>query len=245
MMPRCMLLDIEGTTSSIRFVYDVMFPYVRANLSDYLGSHWNTAAVQQCLPFLANDLQYDNLESWLDVDAKTAAKTVEDAVQAMMDQDLKATGLKMLQGRIWKDGFESGQLIAHVFDDVPSAIRNWHADGIQIRIYSSGSVEAQKLFFSHTLAGNLLPMFTAHYDTNIGPKKSMDSYRAIANDASLLPEQVVFVSDVGEELDAARQAGMRAVLSVRPGNKPLAEPQKYHAVHAFNEIDFKSIYADA
>ena len=243
--PRCILLDIEGTTSSISFVYDVMFPYIRANLAGFLERNWNSDSVQQCLPLLATELGQDSVEHWLGDSPVEARTTVERAVGQLMDKDVKSTGLKQLQGAIWKAGFESGQLVAHLFDDVEPVIRNWISSGIEVRIYSSGSVQAQKLFFGHCVAGNLLPLLSAHYDTTIGPKQQADSYRAIAADAGLRSGQVVFVSDVAAELDAAREAGMLTALSIRPGNHPVANQHEYYLISRFDELDFSHFRVDA
>lgn len=235
--PRCILLDIEGTTSSISFVYDVMFPYVRKHLAGFLAEQWDDAVVQDCLPLLARDVRQD-LDSWLDPDSSVAQRQVAEAVIELMDGDVKATGLKKLQGCIWKNGFESGQLVAHVYDDVEPAIRRWNADGIDVRIYSSGSVEAQKLFFGHCIAGNLLDWFAGHYDTTSGSKKESTSYVAIATDSGLDAGDILFVSDVAAELDAARAAGMQTVLCVRPGNQE--QPGCPHPrINDFTEIQFE------
>lgn len=243
--PKCILLDIEGTTSSISFVYDVMFPYIRENLAGFLKQNWESESVQQCLPLLAAELGHDSVEHWLGDLPAESRRTVEHAVGQLMDDDVKSTGLKQLQGAIWKAGFEFGQLVAHLYDDVEPAIRNWVSSGIEVRIYSSGSVQAQKLFFGHCLAGNLLPLLSAHYDTTTGPKQQTDSYRAIAADTGLRPGQVVFVSDVAEELDAAKEAGMLTALSIRPGNRPVANQHEYYAISRFDELDFSRCHVDA
>jgi len=235
--PRSSLLDVEGTTSSIRFVYDVMFPFVRRNLVDYLDHNWDSPALQQCLPLLAADIG-QTPESWLDEDATEAQSQVARAVTRLMDSDVKATGLKKLQGAIWKNGFESGELVAHVYDDVEPAIRKWKADGIDVRIYSSGSVEAQQLFFGHCLAGNLLELLTAHYDTTMGAKIESSSYAAIAADAGFPAGEMLFVSDVVQELEAAGSAGMQTVLSVRPGNQP-APDWGGRRIRRFDEIEYE------
>ena len=235
--PKCILLDVEGTTSSISFVYDVMFPYVRENLAPFLANNWNSDSVQGCLPLLANDIGKDSVDEWLDADGPTAQQQVATAVTKLMDDDVKATGLKQLQGMIWKDGFESGQMTAHLFDDVADCMRKWHADGIEIRIYSSGSIAAQKLFFGHCVAGNLLPLIAGHYDTTIGSKKESASYVAIADDIGLPPSEIIFISDVPAELDAARSAGMQVILSIRPGNKPVENIDADSAIRDFSEVE--------
>ncbi|MCA9219999.1 MAG: acireductone synthase, partial [Planctomycetales bacterium] len=147
--------------------------------------------------------------------AATQRKLVASEVARLMDGDVKATGLKQLQGLIWRDGFESGELLAHVYDDVPPAPERWRLAGITIRIYSSGSVQAQKLFFGHTTAGNLLHYFSGHDDTTTGGKKEAASYRRITADYDMPAEELLFLSDVPAELDAAREAGLHTALVVR------------------------------
>ena len=236
--PRCILLDIEGTTSSISFVYDVMFPYIREHLSAFLEKNWEAASVQDCLPLLANDLSFAGVSSWLTDDLVENQRKVAESVISLMDDDVKATGLKKLQGAIWKNGFESGQIVAHVYEDVLPAIERWKLEQIQIRIYSSGSVEAQRLFFGNCVAGNMLDHFSGMYDTTIGSKKDAASYTAIARDAQFLPEEILFVSDVVAELDAAESAGLQTLLSIRPGNPQ--QPENRHVpVGDFAEIKFE------
>ncbi|MEM7453072.1 MAG: acireductone synthase [Planctomycetota bacterium] len=234
---RGILLDIEGTTSSISFVYDVMFPYVRENLADYLNGNWDASEVQECLPLLAADLGQESKQAWFgDADNEGAKQLVHDGVISLMDADVKATGLKQLQGLVWKDGFHSGQMVAHLYDDVAPAIESWRDAGIDIRIYSSGSIAAQKLFFGHTICGDLLESFGNHYDTTTGPKKEADSYRRITGDFGIEAGSILFVSDVPAELEAARESGMQTVLSVRPGNKPVDPGHGFVVVESFADI---------
>lgn len=215
------LLDVEGTTSSISFVHDQMFPYARRHLRDYLQRHWETASLRSTLERLAEDAGAANATSWLvDLSPADQQQRVVDVVEQWMDQDRKATGLKQLQGQIWQAGFESRQLVAQVWPDVPPALQQWRSAGVDIRIYSSGSIAAQKLFFGHTEFGDLLHCFSGHYDTTSGGKKEVQSYRNIAADWQLEPPRILFVSDVVEELQAAAQAGLRVLLSCRPGNPP-------------------------
>jgi enolase-phosphatase E1 len=221
---RGILLDIEGTTSSVSFVYDVMFPYVRKHLTFEVFSNWEDPEYTLAFDAIARDAGHHSLEEWLKKQKLTSANPLRGAdvvckeVIRLMDADAKATGLKQLQGLIWKSGFESGELKAHVYDDVPPALAEWNAAGKDVRVYSSGSVQAQKLFFGHTIAGDLLPHFRGHYDTTIGPKKEAESYRKIAAEFGSPAGEILFLSDVVAELDAAREAGMRTGLCVRPGN---------------------------
>jgi enolase-phosphatase E1 len=221
---RGILLDIEGTTSSVSFVYDVMFPYVRKHLTFEVLTNWDEPDYIAAYEAIARDAGHDSLAAWLKThnlsrdNPLRAANVVCQEVIRQMDADVKATGLKQLQGLIWQSGFESGELQAHVYDDVPTALAAWNAAGKDVRIYSSGSIQAQKLFFGHTIAGNLLGQFRGHYDTTTGPKKESASYQKIAADFGLLPGEILFLSDIVAELDAARAAGMQTALVVRPGN---------------------------
>jgi enolase-phosphatase E1 len=219
---KLILLDIEGTVSPLAFVHDVMFPYARQHAGTYLGMHWKTALISQ----LACDAG---------VDAFASPAEAEAAVHRLMEADAKVTGLKQLQGMIWEEGFRNGELRSRIFDDVPLALAGWCQKGREIRIYSSGSVQAQKLFFAHTKRGDLTTHFTGYYDTTTGSKRESASYRAIAADCGLPAEQILFISDVVEELNAARNAGMFTALAVRPGNKPA--PQHDHpAIQSFDEL---------
>lgn len=232
------LLDIEGTTSSVSFVYEVLFPYARAHLDAYLRAHWATPECDRARELVARDLGARSFEDWAaGFTPSQAREQFAAAVLRQMDTDAKATGLKDLQGLIWRDGFLSGQLRSHVYPDVPPALRSWHARGLDVRIYSSGSIAAQRLFFAHTDEGDLTGYFRGHYDTTTGPKRAAESYRKIAADAGWQPETVVFLSDVVEELDAAREAGMRTGLSVRPGNAPARADHGHPVLHSFAEAD--------
>jgi enolase-phosphatase E1 len=223
---RGILLDIEGTTSSVSFVYDVMFPYVRKHLTFEVFANWLEPGYIEAFHAIAKDAGYDSLDAWLKSQSLSrdnplrAADVVCKEVIRLMDADAKATGLKQLQGLIWQSGFESGELKAHVYDDVPPAIAAWTATGKDVRIYSSGSVQAQKLFFGHTIAGDLLSQFRGHYDTTIGGKKEAASYRKIAAEFQIPAAEILFLSDIVAELDAARTAELQTALVVRPGNAP-------------------------
>ena len=182
------VLDIEGTTTPIAFVHDVLFPYARRHLRRYLE--------QQGQGSMAGDFE------------------------SLMDSDSKSTPLKTLQGKIWEAGYRRGELVGEVFADVPVAFERWYASGIQIGIFSSGSVLAQQLLFRHSSAGDLTRFLTWYFDTTTGAKTDADSYRRIATAMAIRPEAVMFISDVTRELDAARAAGMQTRLAVRPGNTP-------------------------
>ena len=230
------LLDIEGTTSSISFVYDEMFPYVRDTLDSFLAENWGSPALLTALDKLAVDVDQDP-KTWLTGTTEEKQQTVAEAVIGLMDADVKATGLKELQGMIWKSGFQTGQLVAHLFDDVAECIQEWKARGIDVRIYSSGSIAAQKLFFGHSVAGDLLDQFSGHYDTTLGSKREAESYCKISQKFDCKPGQIVFISDVVEELAAAKEAGLQTVLSIRPGNKPVPDDHGYLAIKSFAELE--------
>src|SRR5262245_857651 len=252
---RGILLDIEGTTSSISFVYDVMFPYVERELDAFLIAHWHEPELKLLLDEIARGVdggmhRLENAEEWFTAEVspllgpqRSASfderrEIVTNTVRNEMLMDRKTTWLKQLQGWIWKSGFESGELKAHVYDDVPPALTKWNAAGKDIRIYSSGSVQAQKLFFGHTIAGNLLPHFRGHYDTTTGPKKEADIYRQIAADYRSPPNEILFLSDIVAELDAARAAGLQTALCIRPGNSQQANPTEnpHPTIESFSNV---------
>lgn len=234
----CVLMDVEGTTSSIEFVHAVMFPFARHELAGYLKAHWNDDSLAACLELLAKDVGTASREAWLGPrsDDEQDRRTVVEAVSRMMDRDAKATGLKQLQGMIWKAGFESGRLVAHVYPDVPPALDRWRNAGIGLRIYSSGSIQAQRLFFGHTAAGNLLDRLDGHYDTTSGGKREAASYVRIASDVAVAPERILFLSDIPEELDAAAEAGMQTRLLCRPGNASVPS-DRHLRIDSFAELE--------
>lgn len=226
------LLDIEGTTTPISFVYDVLFPYAREHLDEYCARADKDEAVAAAISQLREEAS---------VESRVSGKEMPDFgngapfARYLMDMDRKSTGLKMLQGLIWEKGYAEGSLKSEVFDDVPVALKKWREAGIRLRIFSSGSVLAQKLLFGHTKFGDLLEHFEGYHDTTTGPKRVADSYRAIAGAFGLPESEILFLSDVVEELDAAAQAGMKTGLMVRPGNKE-ADPG-VHPVHkSFQEL---------
>jgi enolase-phosphatase E1 len=235
---RGILLDIEGTTSSVSFVYDVMFPFVRRELDAYLRSHWGEQALTDACNTLFRDTGHPSPAARSSGE-KDIAEIVKSEVLSLMDSDVKSTGLKQLQGLIWESGFLSGEMNAHVYDDVPPAITAWNQAGLDVRIYSSGSVQAQKLFFGHSIAGNLLPLFKGHYDTTTGPKKESASYVAIATAFALPPQEILFLSDVPAELDAAKQAGLQTGLVIRPGNAAVKPDHGHPEIRSFAEVTIR------
>jgi enolase-phosphatase E1 len=233
---RGILLDVEGTTSSISFVYDVLFPFARRHLGDFLATRAGDPAVRGVAARLEAEAVGSPTAAAADLADPAVVTRVARAALALMDRDAKVTPLKELQGMIWKGGFDSGELVAHVFDDVPPALEQWADAGLDVRIYSSGSIDAQKLFFAHTAGGDLTPHLRGHYDTTTGPKREAASYRAIAADMGLDPREILFVSDVGAELDAAREAGMATALAVRPGNRDPGGRLEHEPLSSFADV---------
>jgi len=226
---RAVLTDIEGTTTPLSFVHGVLFPYARRRLAAACASGEERFA--EALHRLRAEYEEDE-RSGADLPAFGDGAPY---ARWLMDRDRKSTGLKILQGILWEDGYRSGELRGQVWPDVTDALRRWKERGIRVRIFSSGSVLAQKLLFGHSDQGDLLPYFEGFHDTTTGPKQSRDSYTAIAAAFGLPPGDVLFLSDVTAELDAARVAGMRTGLLVRPGNKP-AEPNGHAVSGSFAEL---------
>jgi enolase-phosphatase E1 len=233
--PKLYLLDVEGTTSPVSLVSEQLFPYARRHLEAYLRAHDRKVVVQADLALLYEENR---------MEADPTAPRIEDAAnvdQAMayllwlMDRDRKSTALKSLQGKVWKDGYEAGELVGTVFADVPESLVRWAAKG-RVAIYSSGSVEAQKLIFGHSSAGDLTPLLSGYFDTRIGPKTAIASYVAIAAAMGVATGEVLFVSDLLRELNPAREAGCRTRLSLRAGNAPVPDAEGHEAIRSFAEI---------
>jgi len=234
---RAILLDIEGTTTSISFVYEVLFPYARAEAENYLRSHWGEEDLRSVLELFRDLVDQDQAGAMDDVGVIAADDEGEDAViqswvaniHWQMDSDRKTTALKALQGRIWKSGYVDGTLKGQVYPDVPIAFKAWKEAGIPVYIYSSGSVAAQKLLFGGSTHGDLCIYLSGYFDTTSGHKREANSYQAISDAIGVRPQEMLFVTDVWEEAEAAAVAQVVPVLSVRPGNKPLPK-------HIFREI---------
>jgi enolase-phosphatase E1 len=234
------LLDIEGTTTPIDFVYDVLFPYARAHARAYLANHLTSDELRSVIARLREE-NAEDAQRGLDPPAiiRSGFEPPVDGIVAyihwLMDHDRKTTPLKSIQGNIWDEGYRKGDLRSRVFEDVPRAFERWRQQGKAIYIYSSGSVLAQKLLFAHTEAGDLTTFISGFFDTNIGPKRSIESYTRIASDLEQQPREIVFVSDVTAELDAAAAAGFESLLCVRPGN-PSQPASAHEAIQSFDQI---------
>jgi enolase-phosphatase E1 len=225
------LLDIEGTTTPIAFVHQTLFPYARERLHAFLSAAVPEAAVLEALGQLRQEHVRDEAAGagppdWPVGDRPTAVPYLE----WLMDRDRKSPGLKALQGLIWERGYQQGELHGQVFEDVPPALRAWHAAGKTIAIYSSGSVLAQRRLFETTAAGDLTTLISGFFDTGVGAKGEPASYGRIAGVLGLAPSQLLFISDVTAELAAARTAGCQVRLSIRPGNPPQPAADEYGAV---------------
>lgn len=233
---RVVLLDIEGTTTPIAFVHDVLFPFARTRVRAFLESHGEEAEVRRARDLLvaehAEDLARDT--------PPFAPPRTNDAIVAyvewLMDRDRKSPGLKLLQGEIWEEGYRSGELRGQIFADVAPAMRRWHAAGMRIAIYSSGSELAQRRLFESTSAGDLTPIVSAFFDTRVGAKIDPASYPRIASALGVPAPAILFVSDVTRELSAARASGLQVVLSLRPGNSPQPAKALYDTIETFDEL---------
>lgn len=216
------ILDIEGTTTSISFVADVLFPYARREMKSHLQANWGTPRIAEIIEGLAQLAKADGTPlAPVDSDDSNLLEHYHAQLVSLMDADRKVTPLKALQGDIWERGYASGELVGHLYDDVIPAFRRWKEMGIPIYIYSSGSIAAQKLLFGHTSAGSLLPLISGHFDTTTGPKIESSSYTKIAAALNKNPSSLLFATDALLEAEAARQASIGHVfLAVRPGNKP-------------------------
>lgn len=234
---RALLLDIEGTTTPRAFVYDVLFPFARAHLGDWLDAEERsqTAILDRLLAEYREDqARGERVPPWGgDVEDRVAAAAY---LEWLMDRDRKSPALKTIQGEIWDRGYADARLRGQVFADVPPALARWAAHMLGIYIFSSGSVPAQRWLFATTSAGDLTMFITGYFDTAVGPKVEPESYRAIARALHLVPGALLFISDVTSELDAARAAGLETLLADRPGNPPQPADHGYRSIASFDEI---------
>ncbi|XP_042514781.1 probable bifunctional methylthioribulose-1-phosphate dehydratase/enolase-phosphatase E1 isoform X1 [Macadamia integrifolia] len=242
---RCMILDIEGTTTPISFVTEVLFPYARDNVGKYLYSTYDTEETQDDIKLLRAQVEEDlhqGVAGAVPIPTNDAGKDEVIAylvanVEAMIKADRKITGLKQLQGHIWRTGFQNNELKGVVFEDVPDALQKWHAMGIKVYIYSSGSREAQRLLFGNSNYGDLRKFLCGFFDTTVGNKKETQSYFEISQSLGVdEPSDILFVTDVFQEAVAAKGAGLEVIISVRPGNAPLPENHGFKTVQSFVEI---------
>jgi enolase-phosphatase E1 len=224
-MIRAILTDIEGTTSSIRFVHEVLFPYARAHLAEFVRTHQQQPQVVEQLRAVSREVGEE-----LDTEAAIAR------LLAWIAEDKKITPLKALQGMIWESGYQHGDFTGHVYADAVQGLRRWHGAGIKLYVYSSGSVYAQQLLFGHSDKGDLTPLFSGYFDTRIGNKREVAAYRAIIDELRLDAAEILFLSDIKEELDAAQEAGMQTCWLVREAealdpDAPHPQVKDFSAIH--------------
>jgi enolase-phosphatase E1 len=220
---KAILTDIEGTTSAVSFVFDVLFPYAARHLPDFVRQNAARADVAEQLDVVRRDSNEPNAD----------VERVIDILLGWIAEDRKATPLKALQGMVWERGYQAGELKGHVYPDAVEALKRWYQDGFKLFVYSSGSIQAQKLIFGCSQAGDLSPLFSGYFDTTSGPKREAKSYERITQAIGLDASQILFLSDIVEELDAARTAGMATCGLAREGG----ELAGHVTVDSFARID--------
>lgn len=229
---KAILLDIEGTTTPIDFVHKTLFPYAANNIDSYVSE--NFAAISGEIAALKIEHSSDNAyEEKFD---EASPESVAAYLKFLIDVDRKSTPLKTIQGKIWQRGYENGELKGEVFADVHPAFERWQTAGKKIAIYSSGSVLAQKLIFGYSDKGDLTKFITEYFDTATGAKRDTESYKKIAEALKFAPADILFISDIPAELDAARGAGLTTALSLRKGNAELTEEPTHRIIQTFDEI---------
>lgn len=222
-MIRAIVTDIEGTTTDIRFVHQVLFPYARERLETFIRTQQDELDVAAALEALR--VEIDQPQASVDV--------LIEKLYAFMDGDVKSTALKVLQGIIWRSGYENGDFRGHLYPDVAPQLKVWHQQNLRLCVYSSGSVDAQKLLFGYSDEGDLTPLFSHYFDTRVGAKRETESYQNIAEQLLLPAEEILFLSDIRQELDAARQAGWQTCQLIRDDADALSDhPQ----VNRFDQI---------
>ena len=219
---RAILTDIEGTTSSIHFVHQVLFPYSAAALPSFVATNRADPRIAGAMLAVAQEL------------GTTDEPSVVAALLMWLAEDRKHPALKTLQGLIWESGYRAGAFKAHVYPEVADRLRHWQRSGLLLYVYSSGSVLAQKLFFGHSEAGDLLGLFSGYFDTTVGAKRDPASYQRVARSIGLLPGEIMFLSDIVEELDAARSCGMATIQVQRDGD--ISTAARHSTVRGFNDV---------
>ena len=223
-MINAVLTDVEGTTTSLSFVKDVLFPYARRHMQDFVNGHSDDPRVREQLHAVCREVGK----------TLTDQQIIAQLLQ-WIDEDKKVTPLKALQGMIWEAGYKNADYTGHVYGDAVVNMKKWHAQDIKLYVFSSGSVQAQKLIYGYSDAGDLTPLFSGYFDTRIGSKREVSAYLYIAKEIGEPAENIVFLSDIKEELDAAKAAGMQTVWLVRGG---VVDPGTIHRqVSNFDEIE--------
>ncbi|XP_052902084.1 enolase-phosphatase E1-like [Anopheles moucheti] len=246
---KSIICDIEGTTTSISFVKDTLFPYALKNVEEYLKNNWNEDATKTVVAALREQAEEDKkaeVEGVTTIPAGDSEDIIPDIVKNVewqMSQDRKTGSLKTLQGLVWAKGYKDGTIKGHVYDDVQKAFEQWAENGRKIYIYSSGSVDAQKLLFEHSEQGNLLKYLTGHYDTKVGAKREKESYASILKNIESSAEETLFLTDVYAEAKAAKDAGLNVVLLDRPGNVKLSDEERkeFTVISSFSDLSFEAV----
>lgn len=236
-LPKAIILDIEGTTTPLAFVQEVLFPYARQNIHIFLKKTWETQATKDWVEQLSSQLAGNT--GWVhrdDADRETMIDKCTTVLLEWMNEDRKVPALKELQGRIWEEGYKDGTLQGEVYDDVPKALSHWTGLGIRVYIYSSGSVAAQKLLFANTAWGDLTTYLSGHFDTTTGGKRESASYTKILSEIDVAGDEAVFVTDIHGEAKAAQEAGMAVAVSIRPGNYALPSNHGWSLVSRFDTV---------
>lgn len=215
------LTDIEGTTTKISFVKDVLFPYAFDKMEDFLKDNIDRKEVSSVVEEVQKEHHLATLGE------------VTSLLKKWILEDKKEKSLKALQGLIWEEGYKNGEITAHVYEDVPVALKMWSEKGLKLAVYSSGSIKAQLLLFKYTSQGDLNPFFSNNFDLSTGFKYEKGSYEIISDKLGCKPSEVLFLSDMKNELEAATKAGMKAVQLCRENQIPDFMP----FVHQFSEID--------
>lgn len=232
---KAILLDIEGTTTPIDFVHKTLFPYAKERVGEFVRD--NFAAIKTEIAQLKTEYEKDFTEQIYGRNfQENSPESVANYLEFLIEVDRKSTPLKSLQGKIWQAGYESGELQSVIFEDVPRAFERWKRAGKTIGIFSSGSVLAQKLIFKYSNFGDLSGLIDKYFDTNVGAKKAAESYGKIAAALRFPAETSAFVSDVTEELDAAKKSGFQTFFSIRQGNAPAEKQSEHRAIYSFDEI---------
>ncbi|CAL1536944.1 unnamed protein product [Lymnaea stagnalis] len=243
---RCIVFDIEGTTTPISFVKDTLYPYVRNNIEDYLNKNFENADLQKAIAALRDQAakeKEEKVEGVVEIPSGDASK--EDVVKAVcdnvrwqMDGDRKTTELKALQGMIWNDAYESTEIKGELFEDVGPMLKMLAEEGFQLYVYSSGSIESQKLLFTYSSQGDLSDVFAGYFDTTTGSKNESASYKKIATEIGNEPKDILFLTDIPQEAEAAVSAGLRSALVIRPGNAELTDEhlQNFACIERFDEL---------
>ncbi|KAF0038862.1 hypothetical protein F2P81_009346 [Scophthalmus maximus] len=228
---------------------DILFPYIREHLEDHLSTHWEEDECKQDVHLLKKQIEEDMkqnracavhaVDQTVHTDEEKAIREVVDNVLWQMAADRKSTALKQLQGHMWRAAYASGRIKGEIYQDVTPSIRRWRGQGLKIYIYSSGSVEAQKLLFGYSVEGDVLDLFDGHFDTSIGAKVDGRSYEKIAERIGCRPEEITFLTDVTREAKAAEEAGVNVLVVVRPGNMELTDEERahYNLVTSFNQLE--------